>query len=237
MAKEILVIRNTPRENPGILESLMIEHKLNYNIIDFDESSVIKPVEDYAALIVLGGPESANDKTPKMIRELATIRKAVDLGLPYIGICLGLQIFVKSLNGTVSKCKTPEVGFRDPSGKIFKIRLTAEGRKDKLFNNLPDEFKVFQLHGETVELTPEMTLLATGDYCRNQIVKYGEKAYGIQSHFELTDELLGSWLTEDDDLKKHDSKKIIADFEIIKAEYQKTGRCLFENFLSIARLI
>ena len=172
-----------------------------------------------------------------MIRELATIRKAIDIGIPYIGICLGLQTFVKSLNGTVSKCKTPEVGFRDPSGKIFKIRLTAEGRKDKLFDKLPNEFEVFQLHGETVELTPEMTLLATGDYCRNQIVKYGKKAYGIQSHFELTDELLESWLTEDDDLKKHDAKKIKSDFETIKAEYQRTGRHLFENFLSLAGII
>ncbi len=237
MAKEILVIRNTPREGPGILESLMIEHRLAYNIIDFDESSVIKPVGEYSAIIVMGGPESANDQTPKMLRELETIRKAIELNIPYIGICLGLQTFVKAMDGAVTKCKAPEIGFRDPSGDFFKIRLTEKGRKDKLFDRLPDEFKVFQLHGETVELTSAMTLLATGDYCRNQIVKYGEKAYGIQSHFELTDQLLDSWTKEDSDLQKHNPEALKADFEAVKAVYQITGNRLFQNFLMIAGLI
>jgi GMP synthase-like glutamine amidotransferase len=108
---------------------------------------------------------------------------------------------VKAMGGGIEKCQRSEIGFRDPSDNLFKVRLTSEGRTDELFYNLPEVLNVFQLHGETVNLTPEMALLATGDFCKNQIVKVGETAYGIQFHFELTNDLLESWIREDTDLR------------------------------------
>jgi GMP synthase-like glutamine amidotransferase len=234
--REILIIRNVPRENPGLIETGLKEHNLNYEIIDFDHTTITRPLKEYGALIVLGGPESANDSSQKMIGESELIRKAVMAGIPYLGICLGLQIFVKALGGKVLKCTTGETGFRDPEGKLYEINLTTEGRHDRLFKNLPDSLNVFQLHGETVEITPQMTLLGTGKYCQNQIVRYKEKAYGIQCHFELTNDLLDSWITEDPDLLKLDPDQLRVDFEALKPEYQKTGRQLFNNFLDIAGL-
>lgn len=236
MEKEILVIRNTPRENPGMIETLLREYNLNYIIIDFDNTSVIKPLENYSAIIVLGGPESANDRSPKMISELALIRKAIEAQIPYLGICLGLQTFVKAMGGEVIKSPVQEVGFRDPDGNLFHVELTAEGRKDRIFDNLPDSLNVFQLHGEMACPSKDMTLLATGKFCNNQIVKYGNNAYGIQSHFELTQELLECWITEDTDLHKLNPYELKKDFDLIRAEYNNTARKLFSNFLSIARL-
>ncbi len=237
MTRPILIIRNVPRENPGLIEILLKEHNLEYQIIDFDNSTLIEAIENYSALIVLGGPDSANDLTPKMQNELALIRKAIQLQIPYLGICLGLQTLVKAMGGTVEKCQTNETGFRDPKNKFFKVKLTSKGRKDKIFKNLSDNLTVFQLHGETVKLTPQMTLLATGDFCRNQIVKIGKTAYGIQSHFELTNDLLESWLIEDSDLQKLNAKQLRSDFKTIKSDYQNTGRQLFSNFLTIIGLI
>jgi GMP synthase-like glutamine amidotransferase len=113
------------------------------------------------------------------------------------------------------------------------VKLTVNGKNDRLFNNLPDVLTVFQLHGETVQITPRMTLLATGDFCHNQIVKYGSKAYGIQSHFELTNELLESWILEDSDLQGLDVDQLGSDFKSIESDYEKTGRQLFRNFLML----
>ncbi|HBE39778.1 MAG TPA: hypothetical protein DDW27_00965 [Bacteroidales bacterium] len=129
------------------------------------------------------------------------MRKALQAHIPYLGICLGLQTLVKAMGATIQKCHTNETGFRDPENKYFKVKLTSEGRKDRLFKNLPDYLTVFQLHDETVELSPQMILLATGEFCKNQIVKTGKTTYGIQSHFELTNDLLESWITEDSDLR------------------------------------
>jgi GMP synthase-like glutamine amidotransferase len=136
MNRPILIIRNVPRENPGLIEILLIEHNLEYHIIDFDDSTVIDTIENYSALIVLGGPESANDLTQKMQNKLKLIRNAVQSKIPCLGICLGLQTLVKAMGGTIEKCKTNETGFRDPENKFFKIKLTSRGRKDELFKNL-----------------------------------------------------------------------------------------------------
>jgi len=237
MNKPILILKNVPRENPGLIEIILKEHNLEYQIIDFDSSTVIDNIKNYSALIVLGGPDSANDLTPKMQNELTLIRSTVQLKIPYLGICLGLQTLVKAMGGIVEKCQTSEIGFRDPKNKFFKVRLTEDGRKDGLFKNLPDNFNVFQLHGETVKLTPQMTLLATGDFCKNQIIKIGKTAYGIQSHFELTNDLLESWINEDLDLQKLHPGQLRTDFEKIKTEYQNIGQQLFRNFLTMMGLL
>ena len=130
MNREILILRNTPRENPGLIEIVLKERNINYQIVDFDHTTAIKSIKSYLALIVLGGPESANDQTPKMLRELAFIKNAVESEVPYLGICLGLQTFVKALGGNVLKCQTSEAGFRDHHGVFFK-------NMEKLFRLLP----------------------------------------------------------------------------------------------------
>ena len=236
MTRPILILRNVPKENPGLIEILLKEHNLEYQIIDFDNSTLIDSIEKYSALIVLGGPDSANDLTPKMQNELTLIRKAIQLQIPYLGICLGFQTLVKAMGGTIEKCQTNEIGFRDPKNKFFQVKLTSKGRKDKLFKNLADNLTVFQLHGETVQLTSQMIRLATGDFCKNQIVKIGKTAYGIQSHFELTNDLLESWIIEDSDLQKLQADQLRSDFKTIKSVYQNTGRQLFSTF-SIIGLI
>ncbi len=140
MNKVILILRNSPRENPGLIERVLNENNLICQMVDFDHTTVIQPVETYGALIVLGGPESANDMSQKMLSELALIHSAIQSGIPYLGICLGLQTMVKAMGGKVMKCQDTEIGFRNHNDGFFKIRLTPEGRRDKLFNNLPDTF-------------------------------------------------------------------------------------------------
>jgi GMP synthase (glutamine-hydrolysing) len=237
MVKPILILKNEPRENPGLIEILLKEHNLEYRIVEFNDSTVVDPVENYSALIVLGGPASANDKTLKIHNEITLVKGAISKQIPGLGICLGLQVIVKALGGTVIKCKEKEVGFRDKESKFYQIKLTPEGRKDRLFTNLPGTLNVFQLHGEMVQLTPDMTLLATGNLCENQIAKTGQTVYGIQSHFELTDELLETWIKGDSDLQELDADKLRSDFETVRMEYQATGRQIFTNFLSIAGII
>ncbi len=237
MGKKVLVLRNTPRENPGIIEDLLNEFHVNYQIIDFEGCTETGQIQDYGALIVLGGPESANDKSEKMLNELALIRHTVMHKIPYLGICLGMQTLVKAMGGEVMKCNDAETGFRDKNGEIFKITLTDEGKEDRLFYSLPEIFSVFQLHGETVNITDSMNLLATGDSCRNQVVKIGRACYGIQAHFELNESLLESWITEDADLQKLDADKLRSDFNLLYSDYNETGRKLFTNFLNIAGLL
>lgn len=234
MKKPILIIKNITREGPGLLEDLLKERGISYTIVDLDNGEDFPPIEQYGAVVVLGGPDSANDETEKMGKELLRIQEIIASGIPYLGICLGLQTLVKAGGGKVIKNHVREIGFMDPDGKPFTVELTDDGKKDPLFKNLGDAFRVFHLHGETVELTDEMTLLGTGKFCKNQIVKVGPKAYGLQCHFELTPEMFETWINEDSDLLKLDMKMLRAEFELIKENYTLVGGKLFENFLMIA---
>jgi GMP synthase (glutamine-hydrolysing) len=237
MRKDILILKNISREGPGLIEDILREHSLKFEIIGPDQITHIKSPETLGALIVLGGPDSANDTDLNMRNELDLIRKVVNMEIPYLGICLGLQTLIKALGGQVVKCETKEIGFRNSEDKFYEIELTPQAKRDDLFKNLPDSFTVFQLHGETVKLTSEMTLLASGDICKNQIVRIGTNAYGIQCHFELNEEMLELWIKHDSDLQQLDRNKVLSDYESILDNYENTGRQLIRNFLSIAGLI
>lgn len=234
MGKETLIAKNITREGPGLIEEILGERGFPYQIVDLSRGEGFPPRDSFDILIVLGGPDSANDQTPKMEKELEAIRGAIESGKPYLGICLGLQVMVKAAGGEVIKGRVREVGFRDQADNFNTISLTETGREDPLFTGLRDTFKVFHLHGETVNLTPEMKLLGTGHNVPNQIVKIGQNAYGIQCHFELTPEMLETWLSEDDDLQSADQTGIRKDFLSVQEEYTRAGKKIIGNFLDIA---
>ena len=234
MKKEILIVKNITEEGPGLLEELLNEHGIAYYVANFQQGQHFSSFENYGAIVVLGGPDSANDENVKMKNELARVREAIARNIPYLGICLGLQILVKAAGGQVVKSPTKEVGLIGPDGNRFTVELTEEGKIDPLFKGLDHSFNVFHLHSETIELNDNLTLLAIGKHCRNQIIRVGSNAYGIQCHFELTAEMFESWINEDPDLLNLDKNKLRSDFETIQSKYTQAGRQLFLNFLEIA---
>lgn len=117
------------------------------------------------------------------------------------------------------------------------MTLTDAGRQDALFAGLPETLGVFHLHDETVGLSDGMQLLATGHGCPNQVVKVGDRAYGIQPHFELTEPMLYALAEESPDLQPIGTERLLADFARQRGTYTVTGRTLFRNFLGIAGLI
>lgn len=233
MPKKVLILKNITREGPGLLSDLLEEQGIGNDIVDLELGENLPPIVNYMALVVLGGPDSANDQTPKILKELAYIKAALSKGVPYLGICLGLQLLVKATGGQVVRNHVSEIGFCDPEGEQFTVELTAEGKDDPLFKGLHSPFSVFQLHGETVNLTDQMTLLGTGQHCVNQVVKVGKSAYGIQCHFELSPELFDLWCAEDADLKAMDNHQLHKSFVAMQSEYTAIGKQLMRNFLGL----
>lgn len=254
MNKEVLILKNITREGPGLLEVLLKEKGIKYRVVDLtgmeDETHagffVLEnyDLENLGALVVCGGPDSANDQNFKILNESKFVRRVVEAGIPYVGICLGMQILVKVCGGEVLPSPYKEVGFRDHQSHPFEvIMLTHEGEHDPLFAEMGENFRVFQLHGETVKFGGENDLgssgsliqkLAIGRLVKNQVVKVGDCAYGIQCHFELTPEMFEQWINEDPDLLKLDQVMLRSEFEAIREEYLLTGQKLFANFLRIA---
>lgn len=234
--RSVLIVQNITREGPGIISSLLKQNAIMQKTVNLDAGDQFPSPKDFGAVVVMGGPDSANDTTPKMLMELYRIRETIDSKIPYLGICLGMQTLVKAAGGNVTKADVREIGFIAPDVNPFKVKLTEKGKQDPLFKGLGDEFNVFHLHGETVQRPDNVELLAKGDFVENQIVKVGNNAYGIQSHFELTDEMLEDWIAQDDDLKTLDADDLRKYFAKVKDEYTRTAWALFTNFLKIANL-
>lgn len=234
---DLLVVQNSTREGPGLLESILHEEQITYDLVDLDQGEVFPLVQPYKGVVVLGGPDSANDETPKMLAERGKVEEVLRRQIPYLGICLGLQVMVKAASGQVMKSPVKEVGFTDQQGEQHVVTLTGEGRQDPLFEGLDEVLPVFHLHGESVGIKDRMKLLATGKDCYNQIVRVGPTAYGIQSHFELTPEMLELWAMKDPDLTPIGKEKLLGQFATIQEAYTQTGNTLFRNFLKIAGLM
>lgn len=233
MRDSVLILKNITREGPGLIAEVLADRRLPTDIVDLSVGEPIPPLDHYGALIVLGGPASANDQTTHIVEALAGIRWWLNLKRPYFGVCLGLQLLVKAAGGRVVPSPVREFGWWNAQHAPFTVSVTNDGQGDPLLTGIESPFRVFQLHGETVELTPSMTVLGTAPEVPNQLVRVAPLAYGIQSHCELTPALLNSWLDEDPDLKTLDREAIVSEFGALREPYTLTGTRLIGNFLNL----
>lgn len=233
--KPVLIVKNISREGPGAISVFLETAGQPYRVIDLSRGEAWPDLPEYSALVVLGGPDSANDAAPRIQEEIRKIRLWIESGRPYLGICLGLQLMVKAMGGSVERNPVKEIGFSDPEGADYTVELTGEGRQDMLFEGLPASFSVFQLHGETVDFKEggSFARLASGRHCLNQIVRYGTLAYGFQGHFELIPELLDVWKREDPDLQPLDGEALKSKMQSMQRAYASTARAILENFFNL----
>ncbi|MGB7084696.1 MAG: glutamine amidotransferase [Phormidesmis sp.] len=147
-------------------------------------------LENYAAALVFGGPMSVNDDEPYLHKEMDWIQQVVAAGLPYLGICLGAQLLAKVLCAKVMPHAEAleEIGY-------YSAYATEAGR-----DVFPPQLRVYQWHKEGFELPEGAVLLARGDDFENQAFRWGDRAYGLQFHPEMTAEMVDFWTTQGADL-------------------------------------
>ena len=101
---KILVLQHVPYEPLGTLDPLLKQAGFRIRYVNFGRNPDERPALDgYAALIILGGPMSANDtvKFPHLATELELIQEALQRDMSILGICLGAQLLAKALAGKV----------------------------------------------------------------------------------------------------------------------------------------
>ncbi|RTY38402.1 type 1 glutamine amidotransferase [Chlorobium phaeovibrioides] len=234
MPNKLLIVQNIRHEGPGLLEELVLRRNIATRRVDLSLGDSVPDPLHFSGMVVLGGPQSVNDDTPAMRQQLRQIEQALSHGIPYLGICLGMQALVKAAGGRVVQCPVPETGFLSPSNEPYRMVVTETGAGDALFDGLGQRFRVFQLHGETVELAAGTELIGRGTECPNQAVKVGSKAYGLQCHFEMTPASFSQWMEIDPSLKAMERALLFKQFNEVADEYRATGLRLLGNFLDSA---
>jgi GMP synthase (glutamine-hydrolysing) len=235
--KRVLALVNIGDDPPGHLGEIMQERGIACDAIKVEDTLLPDPT-DYAAIIALGGPQhaAADDKHPYLAQEKVLIRKAVEQDIPYLGICLGGQLLAHALGARVTKHHMIELGF-------LEVELTEEGRADPLFQGLPDSQKVFQWHMDVFDIPAGGVRLATNANAPNQAFRYGERAYGLQYHIELTPDMFYDWLQylpNDreviDELGLDVPNRLEREISLYYSTFRSHTRIMFENFLKISGL-
>ena len=161
----ILVLQHASVEHPGVFRSFLREDGHTWDAVELDAGEALPELDGYDALWVMGGPMDVwqEDDHPWLKDEKAFIRKAVEeMGLPFLGLCLGHQLLAEALGGSVGPSDTPEIG-------VMKVQLTEAGATGVLFDGLPETFETLQWHSAEVKQMPAgAQCLATSPACAVQ---------------------------------------------------------------------
>jgi len=232
----ILVLQHIACEPPGAYEDVLRARGAALDRVELDEGEALPDWREYDAIVAMGGPMSVNDEDelPWLAGEKRAIAEAVRAGKPYWGACLGVQLLAASLGARVYAGHEPEVG-------ILPVALTDEGRNDPVFGSLPDDLLTLQWHGDTFDLPDGAVRLAGSPAYPNQAFRYGDRAYGVQFHLEVSPRMARDWAAVpeygeylDRVLGPGSLTSLVAELELRSETMQAHARLLFERWLDLA---
>ena len=226
-----LVLQHIACEPPGVFEDVLRERGAELHRVELDEGEPLPDWRKFDAIVAMGGPMSATDdaELPWLTGEKRLIRDAVHGGIPFWGVCLGVQLLAASLGARVYPGAEPEVG-------LLPVTLTDEARDDPVFADAPTELVTLQWHGDTFDLPQGAVRLASSPAYANQAFRFG-RAYGVQFHLEVSPEMARQWADVPEyvsslerTLGREEGPRFLSAIEEQADEMRATGRDLFERW-------
>lgn len=139
------------------------------DVVEHDEPGVLDRARDYSRLVLSPGPGH-----PANPADFALGRAVFELGVPVLGVCLGMQAFVTAYGGTVDRI-TPA------HGEVAEIEHDGTG----VFRGLPDPVTMVRYHSlAAVEVPAELRVTATVRGVVMGVVHRDLPLHGVQFHPE-----------------------------------------------------
>ena len=227
-----LVLQHIACEPPGVFEDVLRERGAELQRVELDEGERLPDWHEFDAIVAMGGPMSVNDDgdQPWLTEEKTLIGEAVSAGMPYWGVCLGVQLLAASLGARVYPGAEPEVG-------LLPVSMTGEARSDPVFGEAPHELVTLQWHRDTFDLPDGAVRLASSPAYPNQAFRF-ERAYGVQFHLEVSAEMVREWAevpqyvaSLERTLGADGAPAFLAEIERTADAMRSAGRALFERWL------
>lgn len=230
---KVLVLQHAEVQHLGLLRRIMEAKGVASNLVKLYANEPIPDATGYDGLIILGGPMNAYEEQtyPYLAREDRVIKAVVANGVPFLGIGLGGQLLAKALGARVYRNEVREIGF-------YSLSLTEEGARDRLFKSLGRVFTMFEWHGDTFDIPEGAVRIARSSTCENQAFRYGQNAYALLAHLQMTPAMVALWCEEYyDELKTlHLTSRIPS---LVQEAYRRADRleaqakAIFTNFLAL----
>ncbi|WP_439815671.1 type 1 glutamine amidotransferase [Zavarzinia sp. CC-PAN008] len=188
----ILVVENDAISGPALIGDALVAGGATLDARRPHQGQAL-PVDlsAYDAMLVLGGPQHANDDDgyPAFQGIITLMRQALAADRPVLGICLGAQLLARAHGGRVYRMGWLEVG-------LPPLGLTPAAETDAVLHGLGPRVRAMQWHEDHFDLPPETVRLLEGERCPNQAFRLGRASYGFQCHPEAGRVLAGQWLDQ-----------------------------------------
>ena len=186
--RSAVAVRHVAFEDLGLLSPILDAAGWDVSYCDAPTDDLTAPAVTKAdLLVVLGGPIGVYDQDdfPFLGREIELLGRRLAEDLPTLGICLGAQLMACALGQAVYPCFEKEIGWGP-------VTLTEAGKASCL-GALPRGGHVLHWHGDTFDLPPGASLLASTKACTNQAFVYRKRGLGLQFHLEADPARLEHW--------------------------------------------
>jgi GMP synthase-like glutamine amidotransferase/DNA-binding CsgD family transcriptional regulator len=180
------------RSDPvGVFGDVLVERGIGVDRVMLYEGEPLPDWRRYDLLVAMGAGVSVwqEDEFPWIAAEKRAVREAVLAGIPYFGVCFGVQLLADAFGASSFQGPEPEIG-------VNQVFLTAAARHDPVFRGFPADLEVCEWHSNHFSLPPGAVRLARSPRYENQAIRYGRVAYGIQCHLEPSLEDIRDWLAE-----------------------------------------
>jgi GMP synthase-like glutamine amidotransferase len=187
------VLQHVAHEGPGTIARVLADRGVDVSVTRLDLSEPLPDLTGLGGLVVMGGPMGVHDVDdhPWLAPERALIRDASENGMPVLGVCLGSQQLAVALGAEVTTGPVEEVG---PG----QVELTADGRRDPVlgpeYHGLSGTaVPCVHWHRDTFTLPHGAVHLAATRAFPHQAFRFGDRAYGLQFHAEVDEQLARAW--------------------------------------------
>lgn len=185
--KTALVLRHLAFEDAGLFNDPLRERGYAIREVDAGVNATRSDLEGADLLIVCGGPIGVyeTDRYPFLVDEIAALQTRLHATRPTLGLCLGAQLMAAALGARVYPGGTKELGWAP-------LQLSAAGQASAL--GVLADLPVLHWHGDTFDLPPGATLLASTSMYPNQAFSVGLHALALQFHAEADSRRIEQWL-------------------------------------------
>ncbi|MBI3474265.1 MAG: glutamine-hydrolyzing GMP synthase [Acidobacteria bacterium] len=171
METQSIVVLDFGAQYSQLIARRIRENKVFSVVLPFN--ATLDEIRSYspAGIVLSGGPSSVYDEGAPHAD-----KKVLELGVPVLGICYGLQFMVYALGGKVRPAEKREYGHAT-------VERISESR---LFEGTPNVLSVWMSHGDSAEeLPPGFSLTAKTANAVAAIENVAQKMWAVQFHPEV----------------------------------------------------
>lgn len=182
---KILFVTHASFEKPGSIETWAKKKgHLTKEVCPY-KGEKLPDASTFDMLVVMGGPQSPLEihKDPYLADEIQLIKQALKSKKKIMGVCLGAQLIGEALGAKTERSPNREIG-------MYPIELLEDAKRDPVFQSFPPKSDVMHWHSDMPGIATGAVLLAKSEGCPRQVFRYGDRVYGFQCHFELTQQLV-----------------------------------------------